>query len=626
MQSILHHNSSGRNAFTGKLKSKEIHNAITLHPVKHPPLMYRLHSYIQGLRAQELRQETLYLHRDIAMMKSILLAKSDEINIDSSIFPSNEPDDSDFFGDHEILSMKPHLNKMKANTRQELLTWNYISRSFYSAEQSNPKKKIDSSMRESLNDVIVEVMDYINNFSRQRGRVIDFKEVLYGYTRLNSLYGQDMVLDLLLIYKKYRGKKMTVPVRRHLYLQRAFTDCFVREIPIERNVIEETGTTSKLYHTYIDINSINLTLFCFIVAEFGNLTSMFSLKVKDIWKSSVDRISDTIALSSNGTAVKKKPEQKTSRIKAKIGDPTIVFVLPLAGRFQTYKRFLKNYEEVCLKHPKTRTELLVVLFKENNTSLSPFEDKISRLRAKYSKSIMNYSTVLGNFSRGIALNQAIHSDHIQMDDIIFFIDVDITFKPISIERIRMNTKKHKQVYLPIVFSQYNPKKWDNTDTKSTSIPSDYDDMNSFDLNAETGYFRQFGYGICAIYKADIINPAINGFNDDITGWGLEDVKFLEKIVKIQQTPITAILNSAPVTTQSNPEPTKSLLLSIFRAPDPSLVHIYHDIVCDKSLSESQYSMCLGTKANTLGSFRYIENILMKNQSIIDFIRSTNTMS
>lgn len=374
------------------------------------------------------------------------------------------------------------------------------------------------------------------------------------------------------------------------------------------------------------MKSINLTLVCFFVTEFGNLTSMFSFKVKDIWKSSVNRISDTIALSSNGTALKKRPDHKTSRIKAKLGDSSIVFVLPLAGRFPTYKRFLKNYEEVCLKHPKTRTELLVVLFHENNTNLSPFKDAISRLRTKYPEGVMNHITLSGNFSRGIALNQALHSDHIQMDDIIFFIDVDITFKLISIERIRLNTKKHKQVYLPIVFSQYNPMKWDSTDTKSTSIPSDYDEMGSFDLNEEAGYFRQFGYGICAIYKADIINPAINGFNDDITGWGLEDVKFLEKIVKMQQIPITAILNSAPETTQSNPEPTKSLLLSIFRAPDPSLVHIYHDIVCDKSLTESQYSMCLGTKANTLGSFKYIENILMNNQNVIDFIRSTNTIS
>lgn len=258
MQSILHHNSSGQNAFTGSLKTKEIHNAITLHPVKRAPLMYRLHTYIQGLRAQELRQQTLSLHRDIAMMKSILFTKSEENDVDFalrfdgsdlSIFPSNEPDDANFLGDHDILSVKPHLNKIKSHTRDELLTWNYISRSLYSAEQTNPKRKLDSSLREGLEDVIVEVMDYINNFSRQRGRVIDFKEVLYGYSRLNTLYGQDLVLDLLLIYKKYRGKKMTVPVRRHLYLQRAFTDCFVREIKSDQFADEQTETTSKFFLT-----------------------------------------------------------------------------------------------------------------------------------------------------------------------------------------------------------------------------------------------------------------------------------------------------------------------------------------------------------------------------------------
>lgn len=46
MQSILHHNSSGNRAFTGNLKSKEVHSAITLHPVKKAPLMYRLHAYM----------------------------------------------------------------------------------------------------------------------------------------------------------------------------------------------------------------------------------------------------------------------------------------------------------------------------------------------------------------------------------------------------------------------------------------------------------------------------------------------------------------------------------------------------------------------------------------------------
>lgn len=73
-------------------------------------------------------------------------------------------------------------------------------------------------------------MQNINNLSRERGRVIEFRELLYGYTRANPLYGHDLVLDLLLVYKKYRGKKMTVPVRRHLYIQRSYTDLQIREI------------------------------------------------------------------------------------------------------------------------------------------------------------------------------------------------------------------------------------------------------------------------------------------------------------------------------------------------------------------------------------------------------------
>lgn len=85
-------------------------------------------------------------------------------------------------------------------------------------------------LKEGLEDVVREIMQSINNLSRERGRVIEFRELLYGYTRTNALYGQDFVLDLLLVYKKYRGKKMTVPVRRHLYIQRSFTDLQIREI------------------------------------------------------------------------------------------------------------------------------------------------------------------------------------------------------------------------------------------------------------------------------------------------------------------------------------------------------------------------------------------------------------
>ena len=71
---------------------------------------------------------------------------------------------------------------------------------------------------------LFQVMTMINENARQRGRTIDFKDILYGYSRLNPLHGADYVLDLLLVYRKHKGRKMTVPVRRHAYLQQTFSD------------------------------------------------------------------------------------------------------------------------------------------------------------------------------------------------------------------------------------------------------------------------------------------------------------------------------------------------------------------------------------------------------------------
>lgn len=129
-----------------------------------------------------------------------------------------------------LAGISPELNKFVPESTADLLDWSFISRSLYTTGSANPKQKIDSAMREGLEDVITEVMENINYYSRQRGRVIEFRELLYGYHRLDALHGQDLILDLLLIYKKYRGKKMTVPVRRHLYVQRAFTGIFVKEL------------------------------------------------------------------------------------------------------------------------------------------------------------------------------------------------------------------------------------------------------------------------------------------------------------------------------------------------------------------------------------------------------------
>lgn len=387
---------------------------------------------------------------------------------------------------------------------------------------------------------------------------------------------------------------------------------------------------------------------------------MLSSKVRKMWDTSVERISDTLALpltNMNSPTNRRISAMKPAK-RAIDALPTIVFVLSLAGRYQIFLRFLANYEQICLMHPELNTELLVVVFRDKNTDLSPYFIEIEKLQQKYPSATLNHLTLYGNFSRAMALNNATHSTHIESNDIIFFIDVDIIFRRASIERIRLNTILNKQVYLPVVFSQYDTH-------RSGAVPENntvenhrqlYDDEIT-DMNNELGYFRQFGYGICAIFKADIMHPAINGFDTDIAGWGLEDVKFIEQLIKsnvnASQTPKNEAVghHEAPVVVHTAvkndpivvsgvrdyastvgtspiapPPPPMPISLAIFRAADPSLVHVYHDINCDRNLSETQYSMCLGTKASTSGSYKYIESIFLRNRKISDTIANIKKIS
>ncbi|XP_053948348.1 chondroitin sulfate synthase 1 [Anastrepha ludens] len=566
MQYILRHNSSGPYAFTGKLKRKEIHNAISLHPIKQAPLMYRLHSFVQGLKAEEMRQESLELHRDIKRMASFLEIPNDSKYLVPGIELIPEKTNSDqHYEDHNILGITPDLKKFTPSSTADLLEWSFIARSLYSSENANPKHKIDSALREGLEDVITEVMENINNYSRQRGRVIEFRELLYGYNRLNPLHGQDLILDLLLIYKRYRGKKMTVPVRRHLYVQRAFTGTFVKEF------------SEDFYNVTLQKNYLN-----------------------DMLKSGMERISKHFTLPGLPIA----PE--TSKI---------VFVLPIAGRYATFKRFLDSYERVAIEQD-TNCDLLVVIF-GNNTSVQGHLQLLLNLRQRHVYEHINYIQRNEEFSRGVALDVAARSSYIQDNDIMLFIDVDMVFQLETLQRIRLNTVQGRQVYLPIVFSQYDPKRrWSGENVENAFTPAEQ-------ISNASGYFRQFGYGICAIYKSDILDKDINGLDKDITGWGLEDVKFLDKIVKVGNRRNDFLVNTAEVPTQYNEAAQKMRRLSIFRAPDPSLVHIFHDISCDVKLDAPQYNMCLGTKANSLGSTQFMEQLFYSNKENINFILEIN---
>ncbi|KAG1679324.1 Chondroitin sulfate synthase 1 [Nymphon striatum] len=430
MQELFYHNRSRQNAYVGRLKSKEVLGAITLHPFKSPSKM---------------------------------------INKDSRLVLSNYiPDDKD-----------------------SLLEWNFFDKTVYSHKTENPHFRMENYQSLSINDNIIDLLMHIQRYNKQRGRIIQFKELLFGYVRVNPMQSVDYILDILLIYRRYKGKKMTLKVRRHAYIQQQFLTTQVQEI-----------------------------------SQYSN--------------------------------------EASAKIKVNI-------LLPLFGRLETFQQFMKNYESVCLKNQQN-TDLLILLFNESDidsVEYSNITNLVKDLSNKYLSSSIRIQNIRGKFSRGLAL--VIGARLYSEDSLLVFLDVDMIFNVNFLDRVRKNTVQNHSAYFPIIYSQYN----------FVNVPTYGKQQDVYNIDSDVGYWRMYGYGIVSIYKSDYIKTA--GFNVNIVGWGLEDVDLFQKIIKTN--------------------------ITVFRAADPGIVHMFHPPSCDPTINKLQYKMCLGTKYSTIGSIKTLSKKL-----------------
>ncbi|XP_023945613.2 chondroitin sulfate synthase 1 [Bicyclus anynana] len=602
MQTILHHNGSGAEAYTGRLKKREVHRAITLHPVKDHRQMYRLHTYFKNLRIQELREQSLDLHRDIQSSARELGVKGGQVT--SFVLPGGVPlftakmGEPGYLGDNRILGAPIDFNRYKADRVEDIVPFDFITKSIHSVSHSNPKRRLETPLKEALDDVIREVMEIINAPSRQRGRVIDFNELLYGYTRLQPVHGVDHVLDLLLKYRRYRGRKMTAAVRRHAYLQQCFTGTEIRELPMgepapieDAEILEQLDINVKNYQNdYDDFDDPNNNQNSFL--DIGNLN------MRQAFENSLLKIHNNLP---------KMLQWSNENYEYAVYDRQIHFILPLLGRFEIFNRFMKNYEDIVLKSDEA-VSLTIVLFLDAETPLDyeNSETLVNHFKSVYRKDIKIVAMGAATFSRGAALTEGLKE--CSTDDLVSFIDVDMMFNHISLRRIRINTIKYNQVYFPIVFSQYNPEvvygddynkfKEENTEIIAPDNSEDNDGSKSDielanlkysgDVDNDFGYFRQYGFGILSIFKCDF--ERVGGFDLNIKGWGLEDVQLFETLIK------------------SN--------LTVYRIADETLVHIFHSVDCDSKLEKSQFLMCLGTKASTYGSDKHMTYYMLNHPEVL----------
>lgn len=456
MQQLFYENyEHNKKGFIQDLHSSKIHSAITLHPNKRPAYQYRLHSYLLSRKISQLRYRTILLHREGVTMSRLSNAAVQ--------------------WEDQLMGAPPSYTRYRPTERGGVIEWDFLtSRHLYStSERQMPRQGLGNLVHSALEDTVLQVMEMINENSKTRGRIIDFKEIQYGYRRVDPLHGAEYILDLLLLYKKHKGRKVTVPVRRHAYLQQSFSQPFFSEAE-ELDVGDLVDAIDGDSHSLSFLSSSLKIFSSFQISEYT------------------------------------KEAQEQSQIK-------IHFLVPLTGRYEVFVRFMKNFERICLILNQNVKLIIILVDSDTNQDKERHLELIKEYHNRYPKADLSIIPMTGGFSRGLALEMG--SSQLANNSLLFFCDVDLVFNADALQRCRDNTIEGGQVYFPIVFSQYDPKI-----VYAGGPPED----SAFVFTKKSGFWRHYGFGITCIFKSDFLKAG--GFDTSIQGWGLEDVDLFTKVI------------------------------------------------------------------------------------------------
>ena len=480
---FFHHYIEKGKIFHDDLNTKTIRDAITLHPIKEPPYMHRLHAHFMKERIQHLQHDAIKLQRVLRNMDRLIQAEEKWLPSQQKI---NLQDTRDFH------------NQLATNSTEQ---WNmFTSKSFYFDDMLRaPATGIRGALKIELKMLLEKNIELLKEEARRTHHSwnINIQKINHGYRRFHPTCGIQHIMQVTVKKEKKVRHGKTVST---LY--------------------------NRWFHTQL---------------PFGNL--LYGSEFLNYMP------------------------------------PYVHFLVPLEGRLETFRRFMKNFEEVCLK-PELRVKLVVAY---SSSVSSPHEHKaiMKQYQDKYPLAALVWLDVAGNFSRGIALSLA--ADKFDQTALLFLCDVDLIFSKEFIDRCRMNTMLDKQVYFPIMFSQFDPEiSHTNNNNKSGSY---------YIINKDAGIWRTYSYGPACMYHQDL--HAVGGFDTSIKGWGWEDVDLYEKFV-------------------NHPK------IDVFRSADPGLIHVYHPVKCDPNLSVGQMTSCQGSQASGLASQKSLVKAMLTMKGKTEF--------
>ncbi|ESO84833.1 hypothetical protein LOTGIDRAFT_179569 [Lottia gigantea] len=503
MRDILYQNyQEYHGSYKESLKKPEVENAVTLHPVKEPVYLFRVHSYFMSTKVMRLRQKMINLNNEIDMVESAIAKRDDKSTVSS------------------------RWEKYKPYSVSEVISWDYITRSVFSPSHNNPQHGIEKSAVAAFTDMKQQILLDLNKDKKTSGITKEIKDMLQCYRKIDPQYGSNYVMDLKIMTRKPKARAVTAPQR--FSFQQTFSEILLMEENLE-NSIENISFSSKIVKLF-----------------------------------------QTLSFS--------KPVNKRTE--------KIHFIMPLAGRLKIFERFMRNFELVGLQSDQNVTLHVVLFHSERENVESDIIRVIHSYQAKYGNKV-ELIQARGPFSRGRGIELGASRCH--NSALLYFVDVDIIMTQGSLRRIRMNTIQNSQAYFPIVFSQYDPVTVCLNDTPYCTCEDGKCHIDSYVVEEDAGYWRQFGFGIASMYRSDMVS--VGGFDLTIEGWGKEDVDLYQKYL------------------ESN--------LTIFRAVDPGMTHVYHEIYCDSNLERSQLIMCNNTKSKSYGGMQFVSNFVYSTKSLYD---------
>ena len=205
-------------AYHDSLATPEVTNAITLHPVKDPAYMRRLHVHYETMATQELNHKAWLLrHR---LKNSQYFTKAEHNTTSSKLNKTFLPKRANFFGHIYYNSSLP---------------WEYFNtKQVFTVAEKAPVRWIHDSLRDGLLEVVHNGKKLIQNEgAMQAYHEIRFGKDINGYLRYHPIFGMQFQIHLSsgnLIQHFARGKKTRVVKKRWIQFEQPYAALYLRTI------------------------------------------------------------------------------------------------------------------------------------------------------------------------------------------------------------------------------------------------------------------------------------------------------------------------------------------------------------------------------------------------------------